>query len=337
MNLSGGGCGGCLQDGNPCSSGTGCCSRTCADFGSGTTICAAVGGCRLTGNPCLSTGQCCGGAPAQGGVTCDPGTSRCDNGTSCNGSGNICGAPVLPDGGKINASQNCCDGMKDVCKLDTSGVPRCFGGKTGQCPTGYTGTAPCCIAAGNACDFKDQCCNGAPCLPNTDGGPGLVCAPPQTCRVLGTLCNPAQQDGGLSERCCAGNSCLPASGGNFVCQPSTTDGGSMCLPNNSVCISSLQCCSGTCDGQEGMPFTCRPPRQCSAQSGPCTAAADCCSGLTCSFASGSSIGTCVNATCGGGGQPCSATNACCNGFVCRDSSGALCGSTGTCTCNSIID
>ena len=35
------------------------------------------------------------------------------------------------DGGKINASQDCCDGMKDVCKLDSSGIPRCFGGKSG--------------------------------------------------------------------------------------------------------------------------------------------------------------------------------------------------------------
>jgi hypothetical protein len=42
------------------------------------------------------------------------------------------GAKVLRDGGSVNASQNCCEGMKDVCKLDSSGIPRCFGGGSGS-------------------------------------------------------------------------------------------------------------------------------------------------------------------------------------------------------------
>ena len=89
------------------------------------------------------------GTNPNGSVMCSG--NRCDNGQSCNPVGNICGAPVLLDGGSINASQNCCDGMRQVCKLDSSGIPRCFGGVTVMCPTGYTGVAPCCIAMGQAC------------------------------------------------------------------------------------------------------------------------------------------------------------------------------------------
>jgi 3-oxoacyl-[acyl-carrier protein] reductase len=33
-------------------------------------------------------------------------------------------------------------------------------GASTQCPTGYTGQAPCCIQVGNPCQFSDQCCDG---------------------------------------------------------------------------------------------------------------------------------------------------------------------------------
>ena len=166
--VTGGGGGGCTQEGNPCSAGNNCCSRVCFDPGSGATVCLPAGGCRLTGTSCTNDDACCGGGVnPNGSVSCA--TGRCDNGQSCNGVGNICGAQVLPDGGSVNASQNCCDGMKDVCKLDSSGIPRCFGGQSGNCPTGYTGQAPCCIAENQLCQFRDQCCSGSLCLP-ADGG-----------------------------------------------------------------------------------------------------------------------------------------------------------------------
>ena len=88
---------------------------------------------------------------------------------------------MLPDGGKINAPQNCCDGLKEVCKLDSSGIPRCFGGGSATCPTGFTGVAPCCIATGLACQFSSQCCGGTPCVPDSFG----------VLRCLTVACQPA--------------------------------------------------------------------------------------------------------------------------------------------------
>ncbi len=101
--VTGGGGGGCIQEGNPCSGGSNCCSRICFDPGSGATVCLPASGCRLTGSWCTDAQACCGGGTnPNGSVQCTDG--RCDNGQACNPAGNICGAPVLRDGGKINAS-----------------------------------------------------------------------------------------------------------------------------------------------------------------------------------------------------------------------------------------
>jgi hypothetical protein len=234
LNITGGGGGGCTQEGNPCSGNTvadggfatggGCCSRICFDPGSGAPVCLPAGGCRLTGTFCNSNQSCCGGGTnPNGSVVCQGAPAgRCDNGTACNPVGNICGAPQsLPDGGtfKINASQDCCDGKKEVCKSDSSGIPRCFGGGSTTCPTGFTGQAGCCIATGSECQFKDQCCGGAPCLPGSDGK--LRCGTTVTCVAVGSAC------GGDAGTCCTGTQCTGAELGTQVCQniPTGTGGG----------------------------------------------------------------------------------------------------------------
>jgi len=264
-SVSGGGGGGCDQAGEPCSGGSHCCSRICIDPGSGVTVCQAAEGCRLTGTWCTDDQSCCGGGTnPNGSVLCrsaDAGsmtTGRCDQGNACNPVGNICGAPVLPDGGSINAPQDCCDGQKDVCKLDSSGIPRCFGGGSTTCPTGYTGEAPCCIAPGNECQFKDQCCGGAPCVP----GPGgkLVCTV-GTCKAVGATCS-------SSTECCSGTDCRLTDTGIYACQtiPPPTDAGTpdagtpdagVCQANGTACTTGNQCCSqrwlGNLRGAHGLP------------------------------------------------------------------------------------
>jgi hypothetical protein len=287
-------------------------------------VCLAAGGCTLTGQFCSNAQQCCGGGTnPNGSVQCDG--NRCDNGQSCNPVGNICGAPVLPDGGKINASQNCCNGMKDVCKLDGSGIPRCFGGGSVMCPTGYTGQAPCCIEPGNLCQFRDQCCNGAACVPGSDGGVQCVvssCVPP------GGACT---EDGG-SGNCCAPLAC---SGGACRLSEGGVDGGAsdagQCLANLATCTSSAQCCSLNCTN--GM---CGPARVCQPLGGVCTATADCCTGTTCAMAPGTMTGTCQPSACVSVGQACTQASGCCTGLSCLASTGAPCGPTGACTCVPII-
>src|SRR5262249_24549720 len=162
--VAGQGGGGCIQDGNPCPMGaSNCCSRVCLDLGSGAPVCQIAGGCRLTGDWCGDDQSCCGGGgnPNGSGECRRAPDGRCDNGNACNPVGNICGL-------NVNASENCCDGKKEVCKVDQAGIPRCFGGCPGgncgaTCPSGFDPNNPaCCIQPGQDCQFRDQCCGGAP-------------------------------------------------------------------------------------------------------------------------------------------------------------------------------
>ncbi|HET6984625.1 MAG TPA: hypothetical protein VFI53_20945 [Myxococcaceae bacterium] len=266
----------------------------------------------------------------------------CDNGQSCNPTGNICGAPVLPDGGHINASQNCCNDFsagKDVCKLDSSGIPRCFGGASAQCPTGYTGQPGCCIAAGNECQFKDQCCGGSPCVPGQDGK--LRCATASSCKTAGTTCDPQAND------CCSGTTCgrtdtgyacqTPPAGGTDAGTPDagTPDAG-VCNANGATCSTNTDCCSDRCIGDPGNR-TCQAPLACQPQGSTCTSTADCCTGYSCSIPNGSTTGTCQTSTCTGAGQACTVNDQCCTGLSCLDSTNYYCSGTGDCTCRALLN
>ncbi|WXH33212.1 hypothetical protein WA016_07213 [Myxococcus stipitatus] len=346
--VGGGGAGNCVQDGNPCSSDSNCCTRTCVDLGYGATVCQPVSGCRPTGDYCSSDGACCGGEKVANAVDCRE--NRCDKPSGCNPVGNICGDGKLPDGGiiDVNARQACCDGQKAVCKVDSSGVPRCFGGCPGgicpaQCPTGYTGQAGCCIAEGSTCQFSDQCCGGNLCLP---GDGGFTCQRPTSCDPVGTQCDPSQS------KCCAGTACLSVGELSFACIVAQgapdggvggsdagadagsggADAGPVCVPNGRACSSGTSCCSGICTGG-----SCQAPQSCQPQGSVCTTAADCCAGLGCNIPGGSTSGTCqTGATCSGTGQACSPSVRCCGDSRCETESGAACDGSQPCSCVVII-
>jgi hypothetical protein len=360
---TGGGGGGCLQGGNPCpNGGTNCCSRVCVDVGAGVPVCQLAGGCRLTGEWCVNDDHCCGGGGNPNGtVVCqDAPLGRCDNGQSCNPVGNICGAPVLPGGGSINASQNCCDGRKEVCKLDSSGIPRCFGGCPNdvcpmECPTGYDPNDPsCCIPTGEECQFRDQCCNYAPCVPNENGI--LVCGAAPDCVVVGEECTPGAPPG--ANGCCEGTTCAESSTpGLFVCNPGSIDPGgdrdggvtdgpidpndggpppdtgvAPCAGNGAACTAASECCSGICEN--GM---CGAPQQCQPETAACTSSADCCAGLQCNVPIGEPSGTCEQgAECNSTGQACTENSPCCPSLACRlIGTQQSCDGSGACVC--VID
>ena len=253
----------CNPDGTPCSGGgSGCCSRTCVDPGYGATVCQSVSGCKQTGNFCTRDAVCCGSiAPSN--ITCSE--SRCDNGQNCNGTGNVCGAGRLPDGGVllVNASQNCCEGQKDVCKVDSSGVPRCFGGGSAQCPNGYDSrNAQCCIPTGTRCQFSDQCCSGSLCLPDPSGNLSCQLPAPDPGRDGGTAaaCQPRQGLCTTSADCCMGLRCeVPQESTVGSCQPGSacSSSGQACSPVGPCCagLSCRDALGGTCDGTSAC--TCR--------------------------------------------------------------------------------
>ncbi len=340
--------GGCGLDGYPCSADSNCCTKQCADLGTGAKVCKMSGGCRMTGNYCDSTASCCGGTnptdPSQMneyGVFCDgpggehPGAPEwdtrsqddrtCTGGQSCNPPGNICG---------YKASQNCCyaggGSGKAVCKPDAGGIMRCFGGPVNTtCPTGYDANDPqCCIPSGDVCQFRDQCCGFAPCVPDASGV--LRCSAADTCMPQGAICSVGAAP--TVDPCCEGTTCreIPelgwacssapgacaqqgqaCGGANPVCCFGACVSGTCgadCAPNGSTCSTAAQCCSGLCDG--GVCAS-----ACVAQTGTCTVTGDCCAGLTCDIPAGSTSGTCtggvVPPTCAETAQSC-LTLPCCN-------------------------
>ena len=341
--------GGCIQDGNPCAlTGGKCCTGLCRDMGSGAAVCVPATGCRVAGDWCTETADCCGGSTTAN-VQCASNLDlRCDNGQACNPPGATCGAPVLPGGGHISASQDCCDGKKAVCKLDSSGIPRCFGGGSTTCPTGYDPTNPaCCIQPGDACEFRDQCCNYLPCVLATPTATKKTCAQVSTCKPLGATCS------GLADpSCCTGTSCLASEGG-YACQTS----GPSCKTNGVACTGASQCCSGICSGglcasceangaactsgsqccsqiSDGATSKCAQPLACQQLGAACVSAQDCCAGLGCVIPSGALSGTCQSgSTCAGTGQTCSAASPCCQGLQCyRQGTYNPCDGTTACAC-----
>ena len=315
--------GGCNQGGMPCASNSNCCTRICADPGTGATVCLAASGCRMTGLSCLDAQSCCGGGTnPNGSVLCaresvDNTFGRCDNGTACNPVGNICGASFpMPDGSTftVSASQNCCDGKKEVCRLDIAGIPRCYGGGSVDCPTGYTGEAPCCIPAGDICQFRDQCCDNTLCVPDDAG---VLRCHGSTCVPLGAVCEP----GGVE--CCVGE--CRSNDIEYICQVSDND----CTPNGQICATAADCCSEMC-----VDNTCDVV-SCQADGDVCTSDGDCCSSLSCIMPSGSLSGICAQGSddCAITGQACSTVNPCCSGSYCVNTgSFNLCDGTVSCSC-----
>jgi hypothetical protein len=275
------GAGSCLIAGQPCVDGTNCCSRVCAPTPQGGQVCQVASGCRIVGEICVQDADCCGaagsGMPGEGNVTCgldptaSPPVGRCQNPNSCNPEGDVCGL-------NVNARHDCCACIPpkiNCCKPDGLGVPRCYGGSTGDCPDGYTGVEPCCIHAGDQCTFSSECCNSAPCVPDdqgvlrclgeTDGG-APVCVPE------GGVCTSTSD-------CCQGIPCqVPPGSPTGICElpppPPPADGGVV---------------------QDDAAPVCALPGQA------CTAAADCCYGFPC-IAPGGTNSACaagqLGCTCG---------------------------------------
>jgi hypothetical protein len=338
--------GACTQDGNPCSGSSNCCTRLCQDLGSGVAVCQPAAGCRMTGDYCDRTQACCGGSPDAlhpianpYGVFCDTAGRdnrpprndsstkddyRCTNGTSCNPPGNICGGS-----GAVNASQNCCDGKKAVCKPDSNGVYRCFGGcpndDCSKCKTGYDPNDPaCCIPAAdpanvttaNVCQFSDQCCGGAPCVPDAVTGVLHCTRPPgPSCTPKGGECA-----GVDANTCCAPTTCQYDGSGatGYHCALDTT----ACAASGAACAGDAACCSLLCrDGGTGPKCVACVPNALS-----CTAPGQCCSGI-CRIPLGATVGTC-GAACQPDGGTCTQSGDCCTESVCNIPAGATSGTCG---------
>jgi hypothetical protein len=302
----------------------------------------------MTDDYCDSNESCCGGSPdaiktSGYNVECDPDKHTCDNGQSCNPPGNICGAST-----DVNASQNCCGGKKDVCKADSSGILRCFGGPpeycnangcsdSSPCPTGYDPTNPlCCIEPGDVCQFADQCCNGMPCVPDSSGTLRCGGGAPSSddwCNPIGTRCA-----GDGDQSCCEGLSCAAyGENGMHACLPPGAS--PTCKLTGGACTGAADCCSGSCVegycGDYTQPGGSDGSGSCMTSSQSCTVNGDCCAGLSCAIPAGATHGTCEAASvCAETTQSCSGTVPCCSAT--DTCTGGVCLTPASCVSESFV-
>jgi len=276
--------GGCGVDGQACVDSSQCCSRECVPTIYGAFACQVAAGCRVEGDVCRMDSDCCSGRlpnPFPGAceldMTLTPPIGRCRQppGNICQGTpeGNVCGGAPGGDGGQ-SARQDCCDCIPpkfNCCKPDLAGVLRCFGGSTQPCPTGYTGVPPCCIAAGGQCRFSAECCNGEPCVPDSNGV--LRCG--TMCVASGGVCTSTSD-------CCGGLTCtIPPGSPTGICggAPPPPDGGvgdgaagdgpppppdaPMCVLAGQMCSPTQACCAPlVCTGLS-TGLACQPGQVCS--------------------------------------------------------------------------
>ena len=127
----------CVEDGDPCTSGTECCGGACsASLG----VCVTMDECIVDGDPCTSGTECCGGACSASlgvcvtmdecvadGDPCTDGSECC--GGACSASMGVCVTmdECLADGQACSAGGDCCSGNCDAttgyCFTPTTELP----------------------------------------------------------------------------------------------------------------------------------------------------------------------------------------------------------------------
>lgn len=257
-------------DGTVCGACNQCCSRLCAPYAmTGIRVCQPASGCRVNGDLCRKDGDCCGaagtGLPGDGNVTCEKEAGKlvgiCRNPRGCNPQGNVC--HYKDEDYVCNTSSaarnNCCGavGNSGVCQLDMLGVPRC------------NGLGDTCIPTGGICSSAMDCCNQAPCVPDSNGILHCYASPAGPSVDAGTTpCVPTGGPCTVTADCCVGSMCILPVGstqgicGNVVPPPgghpgATPDGGGV----------------PTIDGGNGPG--------CALYGQTCTTAADCCDAVPC--------------------------------------------------------
>ncbi len=272
------GAGTCTHDGVLCDGCGSCCSRNCGPWAlTGVKVCQPGLGCKILNSLCTSDQECCGGDT--GDVTCVPATGTqgvsigvCVQNHSLQVPGGICGLSGANACGNAQHDCDCPVNPKiQCCGFDTLGLPRCLGfGSCGDGGTGiWKGSDPaCCRKGGETCHTASECCNLAPCVPDSTG----------TLRCLGTtpgdggiVCLPAGGKCTATGDCCTGLVCniTPGAGsGSCGTPPGATDGGTpTCALYGQGCNGTVGCCNnipcvysvdGTaCNGRTGC--TCYDP------------------------------------------------------------------------------
>ena len=258
------GAGGCAIAGTLCTGACSCCSALCAPYASGPTkVCQNASGCHLTGDLCTKTSDCCGapgtGLPGEGNVYCNIAAGAkigvCHKASGCQPEGGLCKYSGMTSS-CTSFRNDCCDAPGSrtaaVCKLDTEGIPRCYGLKDGMC-----------VPAGGNCSASFDCCNNQACVPDAMGV--------LRCGTMGMACSPSGGPCTVAADCCdTGYNCVTAAGSvQGVCTAPTTmpppDGGmpadmALCANYGQACsVGGTPCCNSVpCSAPGGGGTACGP-------------------------------------------------------------------------------
>lgn len=279
--------------------------------------------CKTVGASCAANGDCCS-------LSCDPTLKVCAKtfgkcltpGEACKSGPECCTYACV--GGKCSGTQCIADNAACVTNEECCGGA-CDAGKckalSGSCKT----SGNPCAANGECCSklCKDGKCDGAPsyCIQNGD-----VCVNDVDC--CGGKCTKAGTSAlGLCE--------VSSGGGSTGC----TNAGQLCGDGATYTGGDLPNCGGECCSRSCRPYAptgvliCQPPSGCHPTGELCVDDKDCCgsatlpdgdrSKVTCSKASGATVGRCDNgnacspagAICRLQSQSCNANANCCAGNV----------------------
>lgn len=348
----------CTSDGKACAASAECCGGTCTGGN-----CAALNAtCKTLGNACAANGDCCS-SYCESGICAQPSFCGqngdiCTTGTDCCGgtctlkSGSAFGTCAQP--ASIGAQCSMIDGVVcdngGVTTYTDAGIPTCGGACCSRscAPWGPTGILICqpasgCHPVGDICAKSSDCCGGSGAMSNVACNKASptdalgVCGNPKGCKPDGDICRLKSNQCNATDNCCSGNvqqndNCRQDALGVPRCSYGK---GSMCVPAAGGCASSADCCNlNPCvPNPSGTPAFVCAATQCVPNAGACSTDADCCDGSHCTVMAGSTAGTCVGPTGGGGsasadggsgtgggcafyGQVCTQGSDCCNGVPC---------------------
>lgn len=242
------------------------------------TVCTTERACRTLDAPCATGNECCSGR-CEGGRCLPIGACKAPA-AACATRAECCSGRCEPIAGTTNrACTNLCRATGAAC---VTGSDCCsFSCRNNAC------VAEACRQEGDDCTSVQECCSGA-----CSGG---------KCRLDSTaLCRATGED------------CT--SGGGGPCCYGCTDGRcdlgpGPCRPRGAPCVTTADCCAGTCvEGADKARFC---TSACVAEGASCTQSADCCSGACTS----SSTGKCAASasTCSLVGEACNTGPTCCTG------------------------
>ena len=172
------------------------------------------------------------------------GICRLPGGNACTNAQSDCECPVSP--------------KSQCCAFDRLGIPRCLGSGSGQTDGGgsggtgghggscvYRATDPnCCRQPAETCSTSAECCNLAPCVPDSSGTYRCLSTPPND---AGVVCVDSGNTCTATGDCCTGLVCVidpgAPSGTCVPPRPTGGDGGALCGLYGQNCNTDVPCCN----------------------------------------------------------------------------------------------